>query len=66
MSTYAYAREKLAAPLGIELRAWTTDPQGIYFGGNEMRMTPREMVAFEWLQRAGTDTFRAISRAFLR
>ncbi len=26
----------------------------------------REMVAFEWLQRAGTDLFREISRDFLR
>lgn len=30
------------------------------------RIVSREMVAFEWLQRAGTDTFRAISREFLR
>ena len=45
-STHAYGQRVLARPLGIPLRAWTTDPQGIYFGGNEMRMTPREMVAF--------------------
>jgi CubicO group peptidase (beta-lactamase class C family) len=44
-STWAYARRALA-PLGIRLRAWTTDPQGVFFGGNEMRMTPREMLAF--------------------
>ena len=46
MSTYRYAERMLARPLGIPLRAWTRDPQGVYFGGNEMRMTPREMVAF--------------------
>ncbi|HEX6927051.1 MAG TPA: serine hydrolase [Longimicrobiaceae bacterium] len=46
MSTYEYAREKLAEPLGIELLPWTTDPQGIYFGGNEMRMTPRQLLRF--------------------
>ena len=45
-STHRYAERVLARPLGIPLRAWTRDPQGIYFGGNEMRMTPREMVAF--------------------
>ena len=32
-------------PLGITLARWTRDPQGIYFGGNEMLMTPRQMIA---------------------
>ena len=44
-STWSFARRSFA-PLGIRLRAWTTDPQGVFFGGNEMRMTPREMLAF--------------------
>jgi CubicO group peptidase (beta-lactamase class C family) len=44
MSTYQFARRFLAAPLGISLRPWQTDPQGIYFGGNEMYLTPRDMV----------------------
>ncbi|HYD52348.1 MAG TPA: serine hydrolase [Gemmatimonadaceae bacterium] len=44
-STHAFGRRALA-PLGIRLRPWTTDPQGVHFGGNEMRMTPREMLAF--------------------
>ena len=44
-STWAFGRGTLA-PLGIRLRPWTTDPQGVFFGGNEMRMTPREMLAF--------------------
>jgi CubicO group peptidase (beta-lactamase class C family) len=52
-STWAYAREKLARPLGLDLRAWTTDPQGIYFGGNEMRLTPRDMLTFGELYRNG-------------
>jgi nicotinamidase-related amidase len=30
------------------------------------RIVSREMVAFEWLHRAGTETFRQISREFLR
>jgi CubicO group peptidase (beta-lactamase class C family) len=29
------------------------DPQGIYFGGNEMVMTPRQMLAFGELYRNG-------------
>jgi CubicO group peptidase (beta-lactamase class C family) len=36
----------LAKPLGIALARWPRDPQGIYFGGNEMLMTPRQMATF--------------------
>jgi CubicO group peptidase (beta-lactamase class C family) len=45
-STWQYAQEVLAKPLGFSLTRWPQDPQGIYFGGNEMLMTPRQMVAF--------------------
>ena len=45
-STWSFANEVLAKPLGFTLARWTQDPQGIYFGGNEMLMTPRQMVAF--------------------
>lgn len=30
------------------------------------RIVSREMVAFEWLHKAGTETFRTVSREFLR
>jgi CubicO group peptidase (beta-lactamase class C family) len=43
-STHQFAAESLAKPLGITLARWTRDPQGIYFGGNEMLMTPRQMI----------------------
>ncbi|HEY9230160.1 MAG TPA: serine hydrolase [Gemmatimonadaceae bacterium] len=46
VNTRAYASRYLFEPLGVRLRGWTTDPQGIPFGGNEMRLTPREMLAF--------------------
>ena len=46
MSTWQFAQEELAKPLGFALAKWTQDPQGIYFGGNEMLMTPRQMVRF--------------------
>jgi CubicO group peptidase (beta-lactamase class C family) len=52
-STWAYARDVLAEPLGVRLPRWPTDPQGIYFGGNEMRLTPRAMVRFGELYRNG-------------
>ncbi|HXW05643.1 MAG TPA: serine hydrolase [Vicinamibacterales bacterium] len=45
-STWQFARDVLARPLGITLAQWPRDPQGIYFGGNEMLMTPRQMVRF--------------------
>ena len=45
-STWQFAQEALARPLGFPLAQWTRDPQGIYFGGNEMVMTPRQMLAF--------------------
>jgi CubicO group peptidase (beta-lactamase class C family) len=44
--TWAFAQEVLGEPLGIALARWTRDPQGIYFGGNEMLMTPRQMLRF--------------------
>ena len=44
-STLDYAREVLARPLGFELAAWPRDPQGIYFGGNDMELTPRQLVS---------------------
>jgi CubicO group peptidase (beta-lactamase class C family) len=51
MSTWAYARRKLGIPLGIAIPSWPRDPQGIYFGGNDMRLTPRAMVAIGELYR---------------
>ncbi len=51
MSTLAYARARLFRPLGIELSPWATDPQGVYFGGNEMRLRPRDLLTFAELYR---------------
>jgi CubicO group peptidase (beta-lactamase class C family) len=45
-STWQFAQEVLGTPLGITIARWPRDPQGIYFGGNEMLMTPRQMLAF--------------------
>ena len=44
MSTFEFARRYLADPLGIALRPWIRDPQGIYLGGNDMHLTPRAMI----------------------
>ncbi len=50
-STHELAREWLAEPLGIALPPWPRDPQGIYFGGNDMLMTPRALLRFGELYR---------------
>ena len=46
LSTRDYAQQVLGEPLGISVRPWTRDPDGIYFGGNNMEFTPRQMMAF--------------------
>jgi CubicO group peptidase (beta-lactamase class C family) len=46
MSTWQFANEVLARPLGFTLPQWPRDPQGIYFGGNDMLMTPRQLLAY--------------------
>lgn len=51
MSTRAYAQQKLFRPIGMQLTGWARDPQGIDFGGNEMRFTPRDMLKFGELYR---------------
>jgi CubicO group peptidase (beta-lactamase class C family) len=50
-STWQFAQEALAKPLGFSLARWPQDPQGIYFGGNDMLLTPRQMLAFGELYR---------------
>ena len=45
-NTWQFANDALARPLGFTLPRWPRDPQGIYFGGNDMLMTPRQMVTF--------------------
>ncbi len=46
LSTRQFAQRYLAEPLGFSLAYWSQDPQGIYFGGNDLEMTPRAMLAF--------------------
>lgn len=45
-STREYAEEKLFGPMGIEIRGWEQDPKGIYVGGNNLSLTPRDMAKF--------------------
>ncbi len=42
-STFALARRWLGEPLNIRIHPWPRDPQGIYFGGNDMQLSPRAL-----------------------
>lgn len=52
-STLALARDWLAPLEGFAIADWMRDPQGIYFGGNQMAMSPRSLLAFAELYRNG-------------
>ncbi len=46
MSSKDFVEKNLIKPMGISLEKWEKDPQGIYFGGNNMYFTSRNMAAF--------------------
>lgn len=52
-STLQLAQEWLAQPLGIAIAPWMRDPQGIYFGGNEMTLAPTALIALGETYRLG-------------
>jgi CubicO group peptidase (beta-lactamase class C family) len=52
-STLALARDWLAPLEDFAIADWMRDPQGIYFGGNQMAMSPRSLLAFAELFRSG-------------
>jgi len=53
LATHELARRTLAEPAGIRLPAWPRDPQGIHFGGNDMLISPRDLLRFGELYRQG-------------
>jgi len=67
-STLEYARSRLAAPLGIQLPPWPRDPQGIFFGGNDMLISPRGLLRFGEMYRNGGvfDGRRVLSEQWVR
>lgn len=52
-STLDLARDWLGPVDGFRIDHWQQDPQGYYFGGNQMTMTPRSLLAFGELYRRG-------------
>ncbi|WP_037457785.1 serine hydrolase domain-containing protein [Skermanella stibiiresistens] len=65
--TLALARDWLGEPLGIQIPAWQRDPQGIYFGGNNMLLSPRDLLRFGELYRNGgvVDGRRVLSERWI-
>ena len=53
MSTCDFAHRYLFAPLDITAEHWGRDPQGVYSGGYNLYLTPREMAAFGQLYLRG-------------
>jgi CubicO group peptidase (beta-lactamase class C family) len=67
-STWQFAQESFAKPLGFTLAQWPRDPQGIYFGGNDMLMTPRQMLKFGelYLHRGQVDGVQIVSAEWVK
>ncbi len=67
-STLELAREWLGPQDGFAISGWDRDPQGIYFGGNNMAMSTRSLLAFGELYRNGgltADGRRLLSQAWI-
>lgn len=46
MSTCEYAHRHLLEPIGITAEHWGRDPQGLFHGGCNLYLTPRELLRF--------------------
>ena len=67
-STWQFAQEVLAKPLGFSLAQWPRDPQGVYFGGNDMLLTPRQMLSIGelYLNRGKVDSRQVLSEGYIK
>jgi len=67
-TTLELARDWLGSPLGIAIPAWTRDPQGVYFGGNEMALSPLALLRFGEMYRNGgvTGGKRVLPESWIR
>ena len=41
-----YAQHRLFNPLNVQMGSWQQDPDGIYFGGNNLALSPRGLLRF--------------------
>lgn len=65
---HALAQDWLGAPLGLRVPDWRRDPQGLHFGGNEMLLSPRALLAFGecWRNFGRHEGRQVVPEAFLR
>jgi CubicO group peptidase (beta-lactamase class C family) len=66
-STWQFVNDTIGRPLGFAIARWPQDPQGIYFGGNDMLLTPRQMLAFGelYLNRGRVNTRQIVPDAWI-
>lgn len=43
MSSLEFGKRYLLEPMGLSVKSWVQDPQGIYFGGNDMYFSARDI-----------------------
>lgn len=67
MSTLEFGNRYLFRPMGIRIGGWDRDPQGYYMGGNNMAMSPRDLIKIgELMMNVGTyDGRQLISRNWI-
>ncbi|MFN3597625.1 MAG: serine hydrolase domain-containing protein [Rubricoccaceae bacterium] len=71
-SLHALAAEWLGEPLGIAVPPWARDPQGDFFGGNDMLLSAEALLAFGEMYRRGgvagrgRDAVRVLPEAWIR
>lgn len=68
MPLRAYAQRHLFDPLGAEIGAWDRDPQGIYFGGNNVALSPNALLKFGtlYLDSGSVDGRQILTRDWIK
>ena len=67
-TTLELAHDWLGEPLGMTIPQWPRDPQGVYFGGNEMKLSPHDLLRFGEMYRNGGvyGGYQVVPRAWVR
>src|SRR5262245_36666954 len=67
-NTWELAHDWIGEPLGMTIPQWPRDPQGVYFGGNEMKLSPRDLLRFGEMYRNGgvAGGYQVVPRGWVR